>query len=182
MSSLLKKFTSDNINENRIPRRDEELNNFQRPRDFVSSPPVISRPTETNRTNLCSDVEIKGTLSFKDYLRMDGKFEGEVLSAGTFLVGENGEVKAEIVVGNLIVEGKVYGNVVATDKIELRSTAQLFGDIKAARLIIAEGVVFVGKSDVNPSQKIEKFNAPPAEVVQISEASESTPVIRDNLY
>ncbi len=183
MSSLLKKFTSDNSNDTRIPRREEELNNFQRPREFVPQQSVISRPTDNNRTNLCSDVEIKGSIMFKDYLRLDGKFEGDIQSGGTLIVGENGVVKAEIQVGNLIVEGKIYGNVVATDKLELRSTAQLFGDIKATRLVIAEGVVFVGKSDVNPSQKIEKLNPTSSQATaQSLDSTESTPIIRDNLY
>ncbi len=156
MSSLLKKFTSD-ANDIRNPRRDEDLNGFQRPRDFVPQPqPPAFRTADANRTNLCSDVDIKGAIAFKEFLRLDGKFEGELRSQGTLVVGENGVIKADIQVGNLIVEGKIYGNVVATDKIELHSTAQLFGDIKASRLIISEGVVFVGKCDVNASERQEK--------------------------
>lgn len=157
MSSLLKKFTSDS-SDIRSPRREEDLNGFGRPRDFIPQPqPPVSRAMDSNRTNLCADVDVKGTIDFKDFFRLDGKFEGELRSQGTLVVGENGVVKAEIQVGNLIVEGKIHGNVVALDKIELRSTAQLFGDIKASRLIINEGVVFVGKCDVNPSERVEKL-------------------------
>jgi hypothetical protein len=109
MSSLLKKFTSD-TSDIRSPRRDEDLNGFGRPRDFVPQPPV-GRSSDPNRTNLCADVQVKGTIAFKDYLRLDGKFEGELRSQGTLVIGENGNVKAEIAVGNLIVEGKVYVSV-----------------------------------------------------------------------
>ena len=181
MSSLLKKFTSDTT-EPRTARREDDLGTFQRPRDFMPPQTPIVRTADSNRTNLCSDVEIKGTITFRDYLRLDGKFEGEIESQGTFVVGENGVVKADIQVGNLIVEGKIYGNVVAQDKIELRSTAQLFGDIKASRLIISEGVVFVGKSDVNPGQKIEKLTSSPAPQVSENPATESEATLRDNLY
>ncbi|HRZ86355.1 MAG TPA: polymer-forming cytoskeletal protein [bacterium] len=157
MSSLLRKFTSDTT-ETKNPRPvDDIYAASQRSRDFGSpSTPAMPSRHDQNKTNLCSDVEFKGTISFKDFLRLDGKFEGELNSPGTLIIGENGVVKAEISVGNVIVEGKVYGNITAQDKIELRGAAQLFGDIKATRLVISEGVVFVGKSDVNPNNKVEK--------------------------
>ncbi len=182
MSNLLKKFTTDST-DTRPVRREDDFSAMQRPREFVSQPPTLTRTLDANRTNLCSDVELKGSLIFKEYLRLDGKFEGEVRSQGTFLVGENGVVRADIQVGNLIVEGKIYGNVVAQDKIELRATAQLFGDIKAARLVINEGVVFVGKSDVNPAEKVESIPQPPIkEQEPMGAAEEPTPTLRDSLY
>jgi cytoskeletal protein CcmA (bactofilin family) len=57
--------------------------------------------------------------------------------------------KAEIHVGNIIVEGKSEGNITCEDKIELRSTAKIFGDITATRLTIAEGVNIIGKCSVS---------------------------------
>ncbi len=105
---------------------------------------------------LSADSEFKGSLTFKESLRIDGKFDGDISSPGMVHIGETGEVKAEINAGNAIVEGKVQGNIIAKEKIELRSTAQLAGDIKASRLVIDDGVVFVGKCEVNPSKgKIE---------------------------
>jgi len=163
MSSLLRKFTSD-TNEAKTARSADDIYSAPpRTRDFTPPPvqPSAGR-FDQNKTNLCSDVEFKGAISFKDFLRLDGKFEGELTSPGTLIIGENGLVKAEISVGNVIVEGKVYGNITAQDKIELRGNAQLFGDIKATRLVISEGVVFVGKSDVNPNNKAEKAAAPHA--------------------
>ena len=72
MSSLLKKFTSD-TSDIRNTRRDEDLNGFGRPRDFIPQPQSsVSRTSDPNRTNLCADVEVKGTIAFKDYLRLDG--------------------------------------------------------------------------------------------------------------
>ncbi|MDP8262890.1 MAG: polymer-forming cytoskeletal protein [Candidatus Ancaeobacter aquaticus] len=149
MSSLLRKFTTD-IGDNK-GRNGEDTYSPPR-RDF--SPSQSSGRVE-NKTNLCSDVEFKGTLIFKDFLRLDGKFEGEISSPGTLIIGSNGTIKADINVGNVIAEGKVYGNITAQDKIELRGNAQLFGDIKASRIVITEGVVFVGKCDVNPNNSVE---------------------------
>ena len=118
------------------------------PADKESSYPTINSGSGTVLSN---DAEFKGSLSFKGNLRIDGKFEGEINSSGTMHIGPDGELKAEVNVGSSIVEGKVTGNITAQDKIELRSSAKLFGDIKATRLIINEGVVFVGKCEVNPS-------------------------------
>jgi cytoskeletal protein CcmA (bactofilin family) len=112
--------------------------------------------SDVKETVISPDAEFKGSLKFKDSLRIDGTFEGEIDSQGTLFVGKTGAVKAEIHVGNVIVEGKIEGNVTCDDKIELRATAKMFGDIQAARLTIAEGVNIVGKCSVSaqkPSQE-----------------------------
>ena len=103
---------------------------------------------ENPYTTLGKDTEFQGTLSFKEGLKIEGKFTGDITSDGNLIIGKTGEVHAEIKVGSIIVEGKINGNIVAQDLIELRSTAEMRGDITAAKLKIEEGVVFVGKSDV----------------------------------
>jgi len=108
---------------------------------------------EASETVLSSDVSFKGSIKFKNSLRIDGKFEGDISSKGTLFIGRTGEIKAEIKVGTAIIEGMVNGNIVAEEKVELKSTAHLFGDVKAARIAIAEGVTFVGKCNVNPSNE-----------------------------
>ena len=115
-------------------------------------------------TVISADAAFKGSISFQSSLRIDGKFEGEISSKGTLVVGKTGLVKAEIKVGNMVVEGKIQGNVQADERIELRSNAQLFGDIKANTLMMAEGVSFVGKCNVNPNnEKVEGlFSKEPA--------------------
>ena len=107
---------------------------------------------ENAGTFLGADVEFKGSLKFKDQLRINGKFEGELSSSGTVHVGPQGDVKADVNVGGAVVEGKVNGNINASDRVELRATAQMIGDIKAAKLIVEEGVVFVGRCEVSPDK------------------------------
>jgi len=102
-------------------------------------------------TTLGKDTEFQGTLKFKDGLRIEGRFNGDITSEGNLIVGKTGEVKAEITVGSITVEGKVNGNIVAQNLVELCSSAELRGDIKASKLKIDEGVVFVGKTDVQPN-------------------------------
>ncbi len=101
--------------------------------------------------NLTQDSEIKGTIKFGEAMRMDGNFDGELISDnGELVVGKTGNVKATIKVRNAVIEGRVNGNIKASDKVELKQKAQLIGDLQAKILVIEEGVVFVGKCNVNP--------------------------------
>jgi cytoskeletal protein CcmA (bactofilin family) len=106
---------------------------------------------EGNVTNLTSDVEINGTIKFDKVMRIDGKFEGEMTTTnGELIVGKTGSIKATVKVKNAVVEGRVEGNITATEKIEFKQKAQLIGDLQAKTLVIEEGVVFVGNCNVNP--------------------------------
>jgi len=110
-------------------------------------------------TFLSSDSFFKGSIHFKDHLRIDGQFEGEIHSKVTLHIGKTDILKAKIKVGMMVAEGKIQGNIQAEGKVELRSTAQLFGNLKANKLMIAEGVAFVGHCEVNPQkEKIETFS------------------------
>ena len=97
---------------------------------------------------LSSDVEIKGTVKFTNDLVVDGKIEGEIHSDGNLTIGENARIKAEIKTGSVVVYGKVHGNIIVTDRVELKSSAEVVGDIKAKILAIEPGAIFVGKSTV----------------------------------
>ncbi|MSR65199.1 MAG: polymer-forming cytoskeletal protein [Verrucomicrobiae bacterium] len=106
----------------------------------------------TSKNVLASDVEIKGNIKFGGELSFDGKLDGEISSDGNLTVGENAVVNGNIDVNSIVLHGKINGNVNAKDKIEIKSKAELFGDIRAAKLVIEEGVTFVGKTEVNPNK------------------------------
>ncbi|HXC34349.1 MAG TPA: polymer-forming cytoskeletal protein [Candidatus Acidoferrales bacterium] len=101
---------------------------------------------------LGSDVEIKGNIKFTGELTLDGKLEGEVHTDGTLNLGDGAVVNGNINAQTVVVRGKVNGNINAKDKIEIKAKAELFGDIRAAKLAIEEGVTFVGKTEVNPNK------------------------------
>lgn len=105
-----------------------------------------------NKNILNADVEIKGNLKFAGELTFEGKLEGEIQSEGTLNLGDSAVVQGNITVGSVVVRGKVSGNVTAKEKIEVKSRTELFGDIRAAKLVIEEGVTFVGKTEVNPNK------------------------------
>src|SRR5882672_11243921 len=102
--------------------------------------------TSTNNTPnssknvLNSDVEIKGNLKFSGELTFDGKLDGDIQTEGTLNLGDSAIVNGNISAQNVIVRGKITGNIVAKDKIEIKTKAELFGDIRAAKLAIEEGM------------------------------------------
>ena len=101
---------------------------------------------------LNSDVEFKGTLRFSGELTFDGKLEGDINSDGTLNLGDSAVVKGNINVTSVVVRGKISGNVTAREKIDIKSRTELFGDIRAARLVMEDGVTFVGQTEVNPNK------------------------------
>jgi cytoskeletal protein CcmA (bactofilin family) len=115
----------------------------------------------TAKNVLNSDVEIHGTLKFAGELTFEGKLEGDIASDGTLQIGEGAVVNGNINVASVVVRGKVTGNITAKEKIELKAKTELFGDIKSTKLVIEEGVTFVGKTEVNPN-KATPTPAPPA--------------------
>jgi cytoskeletal protein CcmA (bactofilin family) len=112
----------------------------------------ISSNNGSSKNVLNSDVELKGTLKFSGELTFDGKLDGDINSDGTLNLGDNAVVKGTIDVGSVIVRGKITGNIIAKDKIDLKARTELFGDVKSAKLVIEEGVTFVGKTEVNPNK------------------------------
>jgi cytoskeletal protein CcmA (bactofilin family) len=123
--------------------------------DTSKRPPV---PAETPRpgqpagtrttTVLTSDCEFKGALAFSGELELHGRLEGTIESEGGALtVGEQALIKAEIRVNDVLIYGKVQGNIYATGRIELRGKAEVYGDLHSNRLAMDDGVVFVGKSN-----------------------------------
>ena len=114
-----------------------------------------------NKNVLNSDVEIKGNLKFSGELLFEGKLEGEVNADGVLQLGESGVINGNVNATAVIVRGKINGNVNAKEKIEIKSKAELFGDIRAAKLAIEEGVTFVGRTEVNPNKVAPSATPPP---------------------
>ena len=139
-------------------------------------------PSQNNSKNtLNSDVEIKGNLKFSGELTFDGKLDGEVHTDGTLHLGDGAVISGNIHAQTVIVRGKVNGNIVAKEKIEIKSKAELFGDIKSSKLVIEEGVTFVGKTEVNPNKVAPtpppKTRNPPARRSRAEPRSRPSPTI-----
>jgi cytoskeletal protein CcmA (bactofilin family) len=109
-------------------------------------------PNAVSRNVLNTEVEIKGNLKFSGELTFAGKLDGEIQSEGALHLGEEAVVRGNIQLHSVVLRGKINGNVSAKEKIEIKSRGELFGDIRAAKLVIEEGATFVGKCDVNPNK------------------------------
>lgn len=89
--------------------------------------------------------EFEGKLSFKDTVRVDGAFRGEISSENTLVVGETGEIFATVRSRTVVVAGAVTGDVVASERLVLQKTARLEGDVQAGSLQMEDGAVLNGR-------------------------------------
>ncbi|HUD82500.1 MAG TPA: polymer-forming cytoskeletal protein [Candidatus Saccharimonadales bacterium] len=109
-------------------------------------------PNTGSRNVLNADVEINGNLKFSGELTFAGRLDGEIQSEGALHLGDQAVVRGNINLHSVVLWGKVSGNVSAKEKLEIKSRGQLFGDVRASKLVIEEGATFVGKCDVNPNK------------------------------
>lgn len=93
--------------------------------------------------------EFSGKLNFKDTVRIDGRFDGEIASDNTLIVGETGRVFAQIKSGDVIVSGEVKGDIAAVGRVTLHRSARVNGNVTAARLVIEEGAELNGQINMN---------------------------------
>ncbi len=112
----------------------------------------MSTTTSAAKNVLTSDVEIKGNLKFAGELTFDGKLDGEIQTDGILNLGDGAVINGNIHAQSVVVRGKITGNISAKEKIDIKAKTELFGDIRAAKLVIEEGVTFVGKTEVNPNK------------------------------
>ncbi len=100
------------------------------------------------------DASMQGSLVFRDAvnLRINGKFEGTLDTKGNLTIGENAYVQADIVGENIVVSGKVFGKIVASNSLTLTQTAQQLGDIRTPRLSVSEGAILQGKCQMDAKE------------------------------
>jgi cytoskeletal protein CcmA (bactofilin family) len=89
--------------------------------------------------------EFEGKLSFRDTVRIDGRFRGEISSENTLIVGESGEIHAIIRSNTVVVSGLVEGDMHAARKVVLHKTARVMGNIETASLVVEEGAEIHGQ-------------------------------------
>ena len=111
---------------------------------------VLGEITEGGRvaTVLGTGTLFEGTLEFRKPLQINGAFVGEIISDGVLLISETADVRANITAKSVVIGGKVTGNVEATSKLSILTTGKLNGNIRTAKLQIADGVVFDGNCEM----------------------------------
>jgi len=107
-------------------------------------------------TVLGPEVKFTGTLKGKGSIRIEGEVEGQVEYEGDVVVGEKAVVRADIKARNVTIAGRVEGNVTAIGRLELVATAKLVGDMRSAALVLAEGALFQGRSEMGNGGQEDK--------------------------
>jgi cytoskeletal protein CcmA (bactofilin family) len=106
---------------------------------------VKSEPSNSDFGWIGRGIEVKGDITFADRLQVDGKTIGKLISdSGTLIIGESGQIEAQIDVGVCVVHGSVQGNLIARSKLEIRKTGRVHGDVITPVLLVEEGAVFNG--------------------------------------
>jgi cytoskeletal protein CcmA (bactofilin family) len=151
--------------------------------------PVVkeARPADPARLNdafraevahIGKSVMIKGELSGSEDLYFDGEAEGSVdLHQHTLTIGPNGRIRAAIAAREIIVHGKVEGNVRASEKVELKKSCMLTGDISTQRIVIEDGAFFKGAIDIQKEGKPEFRKAAVSSFSEVPALATSSPQV-----
>jgi cytoskeletal protein CcmA (bactofilin family) len=142
---------------------------------MASEPAAAPRPvvtTTSDQATIGKSLVIKGEVTGSESLYIDGRVEGSInLSGNRVTVGRNGVVSANINAREIVVLGKVRGNLTASDRVDIRSDGSLTGDVVAARISIEDGAFFKGGID------IRKAGGKPEEVKAASASMSAEPAI-----
>jgi len=133
------------------------------------APPRPAEPEPGLVAYLYKGSRVSGQLTFQGPVKIDGSVDGEIQCHGILTIGDGAEVRARISGQVVVVRGRVEGNVVAKERVELIAPARLIGNIKTPRLVITEGVVFDGDCSMGVAR--EKGGAASAQSVNAEKAS-----------
>ena len=116
---------------------------------------LTSAPVSTGDLNalLGRGSEFEGKLTFEGTVRIDGKFNGTIVTNDVLVIGEGAKVAAEINCGTVIVHGEINGNVKAKNAVELHHPARMKGNIETPSLMIEKGVNFEGQCKMDGADR-----------------------------
>jgi cytoskeletal protein CcmA (bactofilin family) len=122
--------------------------------------PVKMTTSPIEQATLGRTVVIKGEVSGSESLYVDGRIEGSVtFKDHRVTVGRNGVVQANISAREVVIMGKVTGNVECSDRVDIRSEGTLTGDVISARISVEDGALLRGSVQLNPAEKQDKHEA-----------------------
>jgi cytoskeletal protein CcmA (bactofilin family) len=127
----------------------------------VRSLPVVAPAVTGDLATIGKSLVVKGEVTGSESLFIDGKIEGSInLPGNRVTVGRNGQVAASIGAREVVVLGKVKGNVTASDRVDIRAEGSLTGDVIAQRISIEDGAFFKGGIDIRKPGKDGELGAP----------------------
>jgi len=140
------------------------------PQPAPVEPPARPQAAAGEQATIGKGLFIKGEITGSESLYIDGKVEGSLnLPGNRVTVGRNGQVTANINAREIVVLGKVKGDVTATDRVDIRAEGSLNGNVTAARISIEDGAYFKGGIDIRKSET--KAAAAPASALEPAKAA-----------
>ena len=127
-------------------------------RPSAPAPPPVARSTSSPCV-IGPKIKIIGELSGDEDVLIEGQIEGEIRITRDLKVGAGGMVKAKVSAQSIIVSGELVGDCEATGRVELQATGKLTGNIRAPKIVIAEGAMFRGNSDMSGRKDERKEKA-----------------------
>jgi len=157
---------------NNTPSPEPQQRTFTPPAEPVAAQRTTTAPLSTQeQATLGKSLVIKGEVTGSESLYIDGRVEGSInLPGNRVTVGRNGVVSANISAREIVVLGKVKGNMTASDRVDIRGEGSLTGDVVAQRISIEDGAYFKGGIDIRkPGQKVngeakENASATPVDI------------------
>ena len=146
----------------------------------AAEPPRTNDAFRAEVAHIGKSVKVKGELSGSEDLYFDGEVEGSVdLCEHALTVGPNGRIRANILAREIIVHGKIDGNLRASEKVELKKSCVLTGDISTQRIVIEDGAFFKGAIDIQKDGKTELKKAATGDVTAMVAASPQVSFLQD---
>jgi len=117
---------------------------------------------QVNGTFLGPNVRIEGTVTGSELVTIEGTVKGNINLTGDLLIGTKARIEATVHAKNVTIEGNLNGDVSADDRVELVASATVDGNIRAPKIIVAEGAKFRGSVDMGSAKPKDAANEPAA--------------------
>ncbi len=117
--------------------------------------PIAQAPAE-GRAYLDRGSKISGKISFEGPARIDGEVDGEINAKDSLIIGENAVITAQIRAASVSIAGKVSGDITASNRIEIRPSAKVNGNVTAPVLVVHEGALFEGHCSMQPEARDDR--------------------------
>ncbi|MFO8042452.1 MAG: polymer-forming cytoskeletal protein [Alkalispirochaeta sp.] len=122
---------------------------------------IDPRSIEQTDSRLGTGTRFSGTLRFKGSVTVRGEYEGQIDAQGFLYIQDGAQVRADVSAERIIIGGTVHGNIEARDEVEMLPGCVVYGNVRAGRVRIADGVVFEGRCEMlRNSESLDVFSAP----------------------
>ncbi len=123
----------------------------------------ISDSNSTELNFLGAGTKVEGTVRTENSVRIDGSLKGKLICKNTLTVGLNGVIEGEVQAKNAIIGGKIEGKIKVDEKLVLEAKSRLVGELKANKLIIDDGAIFEGTSNMGVQEAVKPAEMKPVE-------------------